>query len=87
MNQTAIYLTPGISTGHCRAAISEELARLDGIKSTVVDLEARLVRVTAEQTDDAAVIAAIDAVGYEAVRAQAPKPDSPLSRDGRGDVP
>jgi hypothetical protein len=25
MSQTAIYLTPGISTGHCRVAITEEL--------------------------------------------------------------
>ena len=48
MNQTAVYLTPGISTGHCQAAIIEELAGLDGIKPVVVDLEARLVRLTAE---------------------------------------
>ena len=69
MSQTAIYLAPGISTGHCQAAIIEELGRLDGINSVVVDLEARLVRVTAEQIDDAAVIAAVDQAGYEAVRA------------------
>jgi copper chaperone CopZ len=69
MNQTAIYLTRDISTGHCQAAIIEELTRLDGINSVVVDLEARLVRVTAEQIDDAAVIAAVDQAGYEAVRA------------------
>ena len=69
MTQTAIYLTPGISTGHCQAAIVEELARLDGINSVVVDLEARLVRITAEHIDDDAVIAAVDAAGYEAVRA------------------
>lgn len=69
MIQTAIYLTPGISTGHCRVAITEELAQLDGINSVVVDLEARLVRVTAEKIDDYAVIAAVDQAGYEAVRA------------------
>jgi copper chaperone CopZ len=69
MNQTASYLTPGISTGHCRAAIIEELTRLDGIDSVVVDLEARLVRITAAQIDDAAVIAAVDQAGYEASRA------------------
>ena len=69
MNQTATYLAPDISTGHCRAAILEELAGLDGINSVVVDLEARLVRVTAEQVDDHAVIAAVDQAGYEAVRA------------------
>jgi copper chaperone len=69
MSQTAIYLTPSISTGHCQAAITEELAQLDGITSVVIDLEARLVQVTAEQIDDAAVIAAVDQAGYEAVRA------------------
>ena len=69
MNQTANYLTPGISTGHCQAAIIDELAHLDGINSVVVDLEARLVRVTAEHIDDAAVIAAVDQAGYKAVRA------------------
>ncbi len=69
MNQTATFLTPGISTGHRQAAIIEELARLDRIGSVVVDLEARPVRVTAEQIDAAAVIAAIDQAGYEAVRA------------------
>lgn len=69
MNQIAIYLTPGISTGHCQAAIIEELANVDGITSIVVDLEARQVRITAEQIDNAAVIAAVDEAGYEAVRA------------------
>lgn len=69
MNETAIYLTPGISTGHCQAAIIEELAHLDGIDSVAVDLEARLVVVTAAQIDDAAVIAAVDLAGYEANRA------------------
>jgi copper chaperone len=68
MNETVIYLTPGISTGHCQAAIIEELAHLDGIDAVVVDLEGRLVRVTAEQIDDVAVIMAIDQAGYEAVR-------------------
>lgn len=69
MNQTAAYLTPGISTGHCQAAIIEELGRLDGINSVIVDLEARLVRITADEIDDAAVIAAVEEAGYEAVRA------------------
>ena len=69
MNQTAIYLAPGISTGHCQAAIIEQLARLDGVNSVAVDLEARVVRVTAQHIEDAAVIAAIYEAGYDAVRA------------------
>ena len=62
---------PRISTGHCRAAVIEALACLAGINSVEVDLEAKLVRVTAEQIDDDAVIAAVDHAGYEAVRARA----------------
>jgi copper chaperone len=61
-------LVRDISTGHCQAAILGELGRLDGINSVVVDLEARLIRVTADQIDDAAVIAAIYRAGYDAVR-------------------
>ena len=54
---------------HRHASGIEELTRLDGINSVVVNLEARLVRVTAQQIDDAAVIVAIGQAGYEAARA------------------
>lgn len=67
---TATFSAPGISSGHCEAAIIEQLAGLRGIESVVIDLEARLVRVGGgQEIDDAAVIAAIYEAGYEAVRA------------------
>ena len=70
MNQTTTtYSVPGVSCGHCEAAITEELGRLSGIQSVAVDLEAKLVCVRGEEIDDAAVVAAIDQAGYEAVRA------------------
>lgn len=70
MNKTSTYSAPGISSGHCEAAITEQLAGLRGIESIAVDLDAKLVRVSGRTFDDAAVIAAIYEAGYEAVRAR-----------------
>ena len=64
---TATYSVPGVSCGHCEAAITEEVAPIDGVESVVVDLEAKTVTVTAEDPAalDAQVRAAIDEAGYE----------------------
>jgi copper chaperone CopZ len=59
------YTVPGISCGHCRAAITEEVEQVSGVSDVVVDLEARRVTVTGAGLDEAAVRAAIDEAGYE----------------------
>ena len=69
MNTTITYSVPGISSGHCEAAIIEQLAGLRGIAAVAVDLDAQIVRVSGPQIGDAAVIAAIYEAGYEAVKA------------------
>ena len=69
MNTTTTYSVPDISSGHCEAAIIEQLAGLMGIDAAAVDLDAQLVRVSGPQIGDSAVIAAIYEAGYEAVRA------------------
>jgi copper chaperone len=72
MSQTAdqlTYVVPGMSCGHCRAAITEELANLAGVASVEVDLDAKRVRVAGAALDDEAVRAAIDAAGYDVARA------------------
>jgi copper chaperone CopZ len=69
MSQTITYAVPGISCGHCRTAITNEVQALAGVDSVDVDLEARLVAISGEHLDDAALIAAIDEAGYEAVAA------------------
>ena len=69
MSQTITYSVPGVSCGHCRAAITAEVTAVDGVEAVDVDLETKLVRVSGEALDDAALIAAIDEAGYEAVRA------------------
>ena len=60
-----IYSVPGISCGHCRAAITAEVEKLAGIETVDVDLERKLVSVTGQGLDDTALRAAIDEAGYD----------------------
>jgi copper chaperone CopZ len=69
MNETITYSVPGMSCGHCRAAITAEVTACAGVRSVEVDLDTRLVRVSGRDLDDAALVAAIDEAGYEASRA------------------
>jgi len=59
------YVVPGISCGHCKAAIEEEVGALDGVSSVVVDVDTKQVAVVGN-ADDADVRAAIVEAGYEA---------------------
>ncbi len=68
MSETITYSVPGMSCGHCRVAITAEVSAVAGVESVDVDLDAKLVRITGESLDDAALVAAIDEAGYEAVR-------------------
>ncbi len=68
MSQTAEqlgYTVPGMSCGHCRAAITAEVERVAGVASVDVDLDTKRVTVAGDQLDDAAVRAAIGEAGYE----------------------
>jgi copper chaperone len=68
MSQTAerlSYSVPEVSCGHCRAAITSEVEKVAGVSSVDVDLSAKLVTVTGEPLDDAAVRAAIDDAGFD----------------------
>lgn len=70
------YLVSGMTCGHCKAAVTREVSRVAGVSSVDVDLATKLVRVHGADVDDAAVRAAIDEAGYEAVPSDnAPAPD------------
>jgi copper chaperone CopZ len=69
MNQTITYSVPGMSCDHCRTAITAEVSTVAGVRQVDVDLDTKLVAVSGESLDDAALVAAIDEAGYEAVRA------------------
>ena len=67
--KTITYSVPGMSCGHCRAAITAEVTAVTGVDSIDVDLDTKVVAISGENLDDAALVAAIDEAGYEAVRA------------------
>ena len=58
-----------MSCSHCVAAVSEEVTKVTGVAAVDVDLATQLVRVRGLGVDDAAVVAAIDEAGYDAVAA------------------
>jgi copper ion binding protein len=62
---TTTYAVPGISCGHCVAAITGEVTRVPGVTAVDVDLEGKVVTVTGDGVSDAAVRDAIDDAGYD----------------------
>lgn len=62
---TRTFSVPDVSCGHCRTAITNEVAPLSGVDSVEVDLDEKTVTVTGESLDEQAIVAAIDEAGYE----------------------
>ena len=60
------YRVAGMTCGHCKAAVNEEVSAVAGVSGVDVDLETKLVVVRGEDLDDAAIRTAIDEAGYEA---------------------
>lgn len=65
MSTTTTYTVAGMSCGHCAAAVTEELSKLDGVTRVDVDLNFGRVAIDSEQPlDDDEVAAAVDEAGY-----------------------
>lgn len=60
------FSVPGMSCGHCKQAVSEELFAVEGVDSVDVDLETKLVVVHGSELDGARLRAAIEEAGYRA---------------------
>ena len=69
MTTTTTYIAPGMTCSHCETAVTAELSRVPGVSAVAVDLDSKHVRVQGTDVDPAAVIAAIDEAGYDAVAA------------------
>ena len=65
---TLTYIVAGMSCDHCRTAIDGEVSEVAGVEKVDVDLTTKRVVVSGSGLDDAAVRAAIDEAGYDAVR-------------------
>jgi copper chaperone CopZ len=62
---TLTYSVPGVSCAHCQSAITAEVSQVSGVETVAVDLDRKLVTVTGEPLDEAAIVAAIDEAGYD----------------------
>ncbi|MCT1515329.1 MULTISPECIES: heavy-metal-associated domain-containing protein [Mycobacteriales] len=66
---TNTYAVTGMSCSHCEVAIRSEVEQIAGVTGIEVSATDGRLAVTADgPIDDAAVLAAVDEAGYEAVR-------------------
>lgn len=65
MSEQRTYEVRGMTCGHCRAAVMDEVGALAGVAEVQVDLASGRMTVTGEALDDAAVAAAVEEAGYE----------------------
>lgn len=62
---TSTYTVVGMTCGHCVAAVTEEVTKVDRVTNVDIDLPSGQVTVTSDgPVDDAAVTAAVDEAGY-----------------------
>lgn len=65
MSDERTYQVDGMTCGHCRVAVLEEVGALAGVDEVEVDLASGRMVVRGSGLDDAAVAAAVDEAGYE----------------------
>jgi len=63
------YVVPGMSCSHCQVAVTGEVTKVAGVTGVDVDLDTKLVQIHGSGIEPAAVVAAIDEAGYDAVAA------------------
>jgi len=59
------FTVPGMTCGHCEAAVKGEVGKVAGVADVAVDLGTKLVTVSGDGLDEAAIVAAIDEAGFE----------------------
>ncbi|MFF9219755.1 heavy-metal-associated domain-containing protein [Streptomyces viridosporus] len=65
---TTVYNVSGMTCGHCKATLTQEIGALDGVLAVDVDVEAGRVSVTtSSEPDDALLTKVVDDAGYELV--------------------
>ena len=65
---TTTFLVPGMTCGHCKGAVTDELSKINGVTKVDVDLDSKVVSVESSAVIEWQAIAdAIDEAGFEAV--------------------
>lgn len=66
MSTTTIFTVTGMTCGHCVAAVTDEVSKLDHVNSVEVDLATGAVTVESDgPIDQIQFAAAVDEAGYE----------------------
>ena len=68
MNELTLSV-PGMTCGHCEAAVKGEVGKVVGVAAVAVDLDTKLVTVSGDELDRDAIVAAIDEAGFEVASA------------------
>jgi copper chaperone len=66
-SQSRAYTVRGMTCGHCRAAVMEEVSGVSGVADVDVDLDRGRLEVRGAGFTDEHVAAAVEAAGYEVV--------------------
>ena len=65
---TTTFLVPGMTCGHCKGAVTDELSKISGVSKVDVDLDSKQVTINSEADVEWGVIVdAVDEAGFEAV--------------------
>ncbi|MGI8334176.1 heavy-metal-associated domain-containing protein [Actinomadura scrupuli] len=63
----SVYTVAGMTCGHCREAVLEEIGNVPGVTAVEVDLATGRVAVSGDGFTDEAIGAAVDEAGYRVV--------------------
>lgn len=66
-----VFSVPGMTCGHCEAAVRTEVGKVPGVRDVLVDLASKTVVVHGEGISRPAVYAAVDEAGFEVVTGDA----------------
>ena len=64
---TIAFKVPGMTCGHCKASVEDELGKLPSVTAVRVNLDSKDVEVDADQVEWNQIVAAVDEAGFEAV--------------------
>jgi copper chaperone len=63
--QTLAFSVPGMTCGHCEAAVTREVGAVSGVVGVSVDLDSKAVVVTGTELNRDEIVAAIDEAGFD----------------------
>lgn len=63
--QTIVLTVPGMTCGHCEAAVKREVGSVSGVTNVTVDLDTKIVTVDGADLDRDTIVEAIDEAGYD----------------------